>query len=218
MGFLLLMGLARPTVAQQTYKAAELTSAGDAYAPYQVVIDGLYVLDVSLDEEGRVQGIKALRDPGAMPGAAETSVRSWKFQPASKEGKPVASRMTVSFVYCPPNCGGAGAIPPQSFSPALAPDGSDSSGRGDFVSAGVLSCAYPEYRVNSVAQGSVVVQITVDRAGSVKGIEFLHEMEGFNKLAMDALKKWRFQAATLHGKPITSKTVIAFIFQTPASN
>jgi hypothetical protein len=37
-------------------------------------------------------------------------------------------------------------------------------------------------------------------------------------LVSDALKKWRFQAATFNGKPITSKTTIAFVFQTPSSN
>jgi hypothetical protein len=44
------------------------------------------------------------------------------------------------------------------------------------------------------------------------------EWSGFNNLVSDALKKWRFQAATFNGKPVTSKTVIAFIFQTPAGH
>jgi hypothetical protein len=57
----------------------------------------------------------------------------------------------------------------------------------------------------------------VDGSGDVKAVEFLHGMAGFNNLVSDALKKWRFQAATLDGKPVTSKTVIAFIFQPPSS-
>src|ERR1700730_5190769 len=109
-GFFLLMGLSRPTSAQRTYKPPEVASAGDAYVPYQVVVDGLFVLDVSLDGDGTIQKIDALRDPGAMIGAAKTSVRSWKFHPASNEGK-VASRMTVSFLYRPPNYSNLG-VPP----------------------------------------------------------------------------------------------------------
>src|SRR5271157_1185836 len=101
--FFLLMGLSRPTFAQQTYEPPEVASAGDVYVPYQLVVDGLFVLDVSLDDDGTIQGIDALRDPGAMLGAAKTSVHRWKFQPASKEGKSAPSRMTVSFVYRPPN-------------------------------------------------------------------------------------------------------------------
>ncbi len=47
-GFLLLV-LAWPNTAQETYNSPEVASAGDAYVPYQVVLDGLFVLDVSLD-------------------------------------------------------------------------------------------------------------------------------------------------------------------------
>ena len=56
----------------------------------------------------------------------------------------------------------------------------------------------------------------MDSSGEVKGVDSLHGMDVFNALVSDALKKWRFQAATLNGKPITSKTVIAFAFQPPA--
>jgi hypothetical protein len=51
----------------------------------------------------------------------------------------------------------------------------------------------------------------------VKSVDFLHGMDVFNNFVSDALQKWRFQAATLDGKSITSKTVIAFVFQPPAA-
>jgi len=40
-------------------------------------------------------------------------------------------------------------------------------------------------------------------------------MAGFNDFALHALKRWRFRAAAFQGKPVTAKTVVAFIFQTP---
>ena len=119
-GFLLFVGLARPNSVQQTYKPPEVASAGDVYVPYQVVLDGLFVLDVSLDEDGRIQEIDGLRDPGSMLDAAKRSVRQWKFQPASVESKSAPSRMTVSFVYCPSNYGIGGPVPPKHFSPGVA--------------------------------------------------------------------------------------------------
>jgi protein TonB len=100
----------------------------------------------------------------------------------------------------------------------LPPDHSESSNHGTDVPVGVLSFAYPEYPANSVAWGSVVVQLTVDSSGEVQDVDFLHGMKGFNRLVSDALKKWHFQPATFNGKPITSKTVIAFVFQPPTSN
>jgi hypothetical protein len=217
-GFFLLMDLSWPTSAQQEYKPPEVASAGDVHVPYQVVVDGLFVLDVSLDDDGTILKVDASRDPGAMLGAAKTSVHGWTFKPASKDGKPAPSRMTVSFVYRPANNGIAAAVPPKDFSPVLPPARSGSSTRGNYVPVGVLSFAYPEYPVNSVAWGSVVVQLTVNDSGAVKDVDFLHRMDGFSSLVSDTLKKWRFQAATFNGKPITSKTVVAFAFQTPSSN
>src|SRR6266481_7838799 len=126
-GFLLLIGLARPNSAQQTYKPPEVASAGDVYVPYQVVLDGLFVLDVSLDDDGKIKEVDALRAPGAMLGATKTSVRSWTFQAASKEGKSAPSRMTVSFVYRPANNDRVGAVPPKDFSPVLPADQSEST-------------------------------------------------------------------------------------------
>jgi TonB family protein len=201
------------TSAQQTYAPPEVISAGDAYAPYQILTDGLFVLDVRLNEDGAIQRIEALRDPGSMLGAAKTSLRGWKFQPASEDGKPKASRLTVAFLYRPTSYIGVRPVPPKDFVPVIPHDQSDEG--SEYVPVGILSFAYPDYPVNSVAWGSVVVQVTVDTVGDVKDVNLLHRMATFNGFALDALKKWRFRAATFRGKPVTSKIAIAFIFHTP---
>jgi len=89
--------------AQQTYTPPEVTSAGDAYTSYNVVFDGLFVLDIGLSNEGDIRRVEALRDPGSMLGAAKTSVRTWGFRPASEGGKQKPSRLTVAFLYRPAN-------------------------------------------------------------------------------------------------------------------
>jgi TonB family protein len=200
--------------AQQTFDPPKVTSAGDAYVPYQVVMDGLFVLDVRLNDDGEIRRIEALRDPGAMLGAAKTSVHAWKFQPAYEDGKPTVSRQTVAFLYRPANQGNAVAVPPMDFVPVIPSDQSDD---GDYVPVGISSFAYPDYPVNSVAWGSVVVQVTVNSVGHVKDVNFLYRTASFDNFVLDALKRWRFRAAILRGKPVTSKTVIAFVFQPPPS-
>src|SRR5258706_4974374 len=175
-----LIGFSWPVSAQRNYKPARVTSAGDAYVPFQVMIDGFFVFDVLLNDDGTVERIDALRNPGAMPGAAKISISSWKFRPASKNEEPAPSRMTVSFVYRPPNYGNAAAVAPTNFSAVLPPGQSDSSERSGYVPVGILAFAYPAYPVNRLAWGSVVVQLTVDGSGDVKGVEFLHGLAGFN--------------------------------------
>lgn len=202
-----------PGMAPQTYVPAAVTSAGDAYIPYQnqIVTDGLFVLDVGISKAGEIQQIEALRNPGSMLEAAKNSLHSWKFHPASENGKPTASRVTVAFLQPPTIYVGIRAVPPKDFVPVIPVEQSGS----EFVPVGILSFDYSDYPVNSVAWGSVILAVTVGSAGDVRDVNLLHAMAGFNDFALRALKKWRFRAATFRGKPVTSKTVVAFIFQTP---
>lgn len=202
--------------AQQTYTPPRVISAGDAYTSYNIVFDGLLVLDIGLSDEGDIRRIEALRDPGSMLGAAKNSVHTWKFQPASEGSKPRGSRLTVAFVYRPANYGTAGAVPAKDFAPVIPP--ASDAGSDDYVPVGILSFAYPDYPVNSVIWGSVLVQATVDGAGNVKDVNLLHGMANFNSFALEAFKKWRFRGATIRGEPVTSHIVIAFIFQPPHSS
>jgi TonB family protein len=204
-------------LAQQTYSPAQVTSAGDAYTPYTIVLDGLFVMDVNIGDDGSIEKIESLRNPGAMMGAAETAVRTWKFQPALAGHKARASRMTVAFVYRPGTLPTFGAAPTEGFTPVIPSAHADDASK-DYAPVGILSFAYPDYPINSVASGSVVLQATVDDEGNVKNVGVLHGMANFNQFAQGALKNWRFQAATGRGRPVTSNIVVAFIFQAPPSS
>lgn len=85
----------------------------------------------------------------------------------------------------------------------------------DYVPAGIVSFEYPDYPLNSVAWGSVIVQITVNSSGQVEDTKVLRGMEPFAKYATAALRKWQFQAATLSGKAVSSQLALAYVFQTP---
>jgi hypothetical protein len=217
-GALLLTCLLPLAAAQRSYNPPELLSASDASVQYQVLLDGFFVLKVSLDEDGKVENIDSLRDPGAMLGAAKISVGQWKFRPASYTGKPTASDLTVCFVYEPINNGSLAPTPPTNFAPVLPAERPEAAASQSYKPVGILSFTYPHYPNNSVAWGSVVVQVTVGSNGALKSVDFLHGTSGFNNLVSDALQGWRFQAASLDGKPVTSKVVIAFTFLPPISN
>ena len=203
--------------AQQAYGPPGVTSAGDAYTSYNVVFDGLFVLDIGIDDDGSIRQIEPLRNPGSMFDAAKTVVRNWKFQPAFEGRRARASRMTVAFVYRPANYVTFGAVPPKDFTPVIPSAQSDDRSE-DYAPVGIVAFAYPDYPVNSVAWGSVVLQATVDSEGNVKTVNVLHGMANFNRFARGALKNWRFRAATLHGRTVTGNIVVAFIFQPPASS
>jgi len=205
------------SLAQQTYTPLEVTEAGDAYTSYNIAFDGLFILDIGVNDTGKIERIETVRNPGSMPGTVKTFVHNWKFQPASEGSKARASRLTVAFVFRPANYASFGAVPLKDFKPVI-PSAWPGEGSDEYIPVGILSFAYPDYPINSVGWGSVLVRATVDSAGEIKDVNVLHGMPNFNSFAQEALKKWRFRAGTLRGEPVTSKIVIAFIFQSPHSS
>ena len=197
-----------------------MLSVDDAYVDYLAPNDGFFVFDVSVTDDGNIEQIGTVRAPsGSTFEGAKISINSWKFQPAAQGQRAVPSRLTGIFVYRPPNFDIVPAEPPKSFVPVIPSPQTHNEGKSDYVPVGIVSFNYPQYPVNSVARGSVIVQVTVNEVGKVLHLTFLHSMAGFNDLVTDALGKWQFQAATLEDKPITATAVIAFVFQPlPSTN
>jgi outer membrane biosynthesis protein TonB len=206
----LFLRLCVPAFAQAD-KPASIISVRDAFLPYQVVLDGFVILDISLDSRGRVAAIHVLRDPGSMVSAAISSVRTWTFEPAIEDNQARPSEITVVFAYRPADFGGAKAVPPP-FNPVLPQLKNDTQ-----TPVGIVSVAYPEYPVNSVAWGSVIVQVNVDKTGAMTNAEVLRGQEPFTAFSLESLKKWGFQPSMLRGKPIESNVAVAFVFQSPSN-
>jgi TonB family protein len=87
----------------------------DAVYPASAVPSGEHVdvvLAVTVDADGNVSKLQVLDSGGpALDEAAETAVRQWKFRPAMRAGRPVASRIRVPFHFAP-------LAPPQEIAPA----------------------------------------------------------------------------------------------------
>jgi protein TonB len=64
-------------------------------------IEGIVILEIIIEPDGKVSDIKALQDPDSrLTAAAIEAVRQWQFQPARDEqGKPrrVLSSLTINF-------------------------------------------------------------------------------------------------------------------------
>lgn len=82
-----------------------VVSAVDAIYPLQSIVSGTVVLEVSLDDAGKITEVRVVRGIPSLTEAAEQSVRRWKFQPAELDGKPVPSKVAVAFSFVPPTLG-----------------------------------------------------------------------------------------------------------------
>ena len=82
-----------------------VTSAAEAIYPLQSVASGTVVLEVSLDETGKITDVRVVRGIPSLTESAERSIQQWKFRSALLDGKPVQSKMAVAFSFVPPNVG-----------------------------------------------------------------------------------------------------------------
>ncbi len=65
------------------------------------------------------------------------------------------------------------------------------------------SPVYTEVARKARIEGTVIVQAIIDKSGTVKNVEILKGLPmGLDKSAMNAVKGWRFEPATLNGKPV----------------
>jgi TonB family protein len=195
--------------AQAPFRPAGVVSATDTQYPIRSVADGLVVLDVALDEGGAVKGTTVVRDIASLTATATSAVPSWKFEAASGKAGSEASVVRVVFAFRPPEL-----LPPgPNFTPLLPDAGPGADNAARYVPAGIISAApYPEYPVSAATGGAVVVEVTVDKSGEIEGTKVIRELQPFTPLAVSAAKKWRFQAATLDGRPVVSNVAIAFVF------
>ncbi len=78
----------------------------------------------------------------------------------------------------------------------------------------VVSAADPIYPYNSIAQGSVILQLTISATGELDKVQVLRDVPSLTVEVEKAVKKWRFKPATLDGKAARSTMTASFTFRT----
>jgi outer membrane biosynthesis protein TonB len=207
LAMVLLVCGAMPTFAQVTFKPAEVISAPDIQYPIRSIADGVVVLDVSLDAAGEVVGVRVVRDIASLTSAATSSIPSWKFSPATLQGKPEPSTIRIAVVFRPPSYLAAGPA----FAAVPAQDAPDQTHRGDTL-PGIMSAVYPQYPVNAAMPGAVIIQVTIGKTGGIPRTKVVRELPPFTQFGLNALHHWQFQPATVYGKPVISNLAIALVF------
>jgi hypothetical protein len=211
---ILLVSFALTALAQMPYRSAAVVSATDLVHPIRSVAYGIVVLDVSLDASGAVSKTRAMRDIASLTSPAKSAVQAWTFQPAVIEGHPGPSHMLMAFGFPP-----AASFPRYPEFKPLSPQAEPNPKENfSYTSPGIVSVAYAEYPVNSVASGSVVIQLTLGTDGNPSEVQVIRGLVPCTSFALAPAKKWRFQPAMFEGNPVSSKFAIDFVFQPPLSS
>jgi protein TonB len=75
---------------------------------------------------------------------------------------------------------------------------------------------YPEAAKASGQRGSVVLQVLIGRDGAVQDAKFLQGSLVFARVAIDAVKQWRFKPYSMNGRAVSVQSVITLNFKPPA--
>lgn len=80
------------------------------------------------------------------------------------------------------------------------------------VVTSVVDAAYP---LQSVASGTVVLEVSLDDTGAISDVRVVRAIPSLTEPAERSVRQWRFQPAKLDGKPVASKVPVAFSFVPP---
>jgi TonB family protein len=76
--------------------------------------------------------------------------------------------------------------------------------------------APPGYPATSIAEGTVILEVTVDESGKIGAVKVIHGIASLTEDAEQTVRNWKFKPATLDGKPVTSTLMAAFSYARPA--
>lgn len=87
------------------------------------------------------------------------------------------------------------------------------------VAAGMLVHAtvpqYPEIAKLARVSGTVVLQATISKVGSIENLRAVSGPSMLRQSALDAVKSWRYRPYMLNGEPVETETSINVVFTTP---
>ncbi len=71
---------------------------------------------------------------------------------------------------------------------------------------------YPAIAKAARIQGTVVLQATISKTGTIEGLQVLSGPPMLQQAAMDAVRSWRYKPYLLNGEPVEVGTTINVVF------
>jgi TonB family protein len=175
--------------------------------PVASIAIGTVVLEAEVSEAGEVTEVTVVRDVVSLTPEAVRAVKTWRFNPATLDGKAVASRVTVAVAFGP-------NVNKPTDVPLTAQVSAPREAR--YVAPVIAAAAFPDFPLGGVAFGSVALSVSVGTRGAIAGIRTLHDIVSLTSEAQKAIKRWKFRAAQYDGRPVRAEVVVAFVFRLPA--
>jgi TonB family protein len=193
------------------FVAPSLTAASDIPYPSDSIASGLVSLAVNVDPGGHVQNVQVVRDIPGLTAAATNAVNTWSFLPGRMDGNQVSSTINVQVVFNPgtPQTQGLQLPSGALVTPPL-PAG--------YMPPQMAQAFYVVYPPNSVATGTVVLDLLINKYSEVKKVTPVRSVQSLTESAIASVKTWTVNPATMNEKKMDVDLVVAFVFRSPSNS
>lgn len=213
-----LAAAADPAARRVQVSPAALQSGSVPIIPVMAISGGEVALEVAVNRDGAVTGVKPLRSTPPFTDAVAAAVRGWNFSPAedallpepgqpidTRTRRPMASKVLVLALYRPPAIfEGTLGEPPKTV-------GTPSEG----VAVPTSPATMPGYPPNALFNGVVLVELSVTDDGNVKGAKVVRSAPPFDQLALEATTTLGFRPPRVHGRSAAANVYVAVAFRQP---
>ncbi|MGE0456332.1 MAG: TonB family protein [Vicinamibacteria bacterium] len=187
---LLALALASPGAAQQAASDVPLAGAEGVPVPKRTKsvlpeypaaaqaqgVRGIVILQVLIDEQGKVSEVDVVRSIPGLDEAAITAVRQWEYEPVKIDGRATPVRLTVPITFL-----------------MKLPEVAREVGVPELRQGAMPANPRPEGRA------TVTAQLTVDPDGQLVEAEIVKGESPFSEALLQALRTWAFVADVQRG-------------------
>jgi TonB family protein len=186
----------------------DVLKATEIIYPVNTTATGMVAFLVTLDADGIVKNSQILQDIPPLTTAAQEGMKNWTFKAGTFHGKPAPSLLPVYVVFNPYNPAGTAPI-----GGALSIPTPLSPGGWATFPPQVRMASYALYPANSLATGTVVLSVHIDKSGHLSDIREVHGAHPLMEAAVEEVKQWGFQPSRSGDQPVAGSICIAFVFQ-----
>jgi TonB family protein len=156
--------------------------------------EGTVSLSATVNEQGNAESVVVVHPMNPeLDAAAIAAVSHWKFKPATKDGTPITTHVSVDVVFTSPH-------------PYTIINGIERLGVGGVTPPRVITAPDPQYTDaarKAKIHGTVALWLVVTAAGLPEYVHVARSLDsGLDQAAVDAVKQWTFEPAMKNGKPV----------------
>ena len=187
--------------------------------PIAMLSGGQVVLELTIDLDGRVAGVRTLRSTPPLTARVADAVRSWRFDPSHQRVETAGDTIRFSFMTARVSKVLVAAVfrAPALSGPTLG--SAPASGEpADPETPVLLDVKTPSFPPAAFGAGMVLVEVDIADDGSVSDACVIESAPPFDEAAVSAARQLRFRPGRIAGMPVRSYAYVLFGFPMPVTD